>query len=171
MKFFAVFASLLLSVSAFALNSNSSWEEIADAHYQYTIDPVSEQTVIDGVAVSIFNLCDAGTELRTIEPITYCAQPGRVYIKTPFVPQNNSDNVEVVNVCGKYVTRTLVGGNTKSLCKMYAGKKGNRHCVDSVIVAKEPTTTYSVDVLYAKSGHAGDVAFSKSYTLPACPQF
>lgn len=169
MKLLTVLAALLLAAPALALNENSSWEEI-DASYDYAINTAQATVTLEGVRVSVFNVCTDGAQLRTVSPITYCAK-----YDTKYVCENGqsvcrrNERVRVVT-CTEYATRNLAGGNKKSTCTKYVKVPSEpRRCVAWKESTVAPKTRYDIDVLYTKSNsRRNDIAFTKTYYVPSC---
>lgn len=170
MKLLTIAATLLMSVNLFAaVGEYSSWEAI-DAAYEVQIDSLTSTEVVDGVSVSVFNLCKAGNKLRTVQPITYCAR-----FDVKFVCANGSNvckgaEKQKVVTCAESVTRHLLGGNYKKQCikrvKMGGGEPAK--CVAYEVVERQVPSSYNIDVLHTRGDRKHDTAFTKSYDLPQC---
>ncbi|MCH2535450.1 MAG: hypothetical protein MK008_13480 [Bdellovibrionales bacterium] len=170
MKLLTIAAALLMSVNLFAaVNKYSSWSDI-DAAYNVQIDSMTSTEAVDGVSVSVFNLCKAGNKLRTVQPVTYCAR-----FDVKFVCENGSkfckgENKQKVVTCAESVTRHLIGGDSKKKCvkrvKMGGGEPAK--CVAYEIVERQVPSAYNIDVLYTTGDRKHDTAFTKTYELPQC---
>lgn len=137
MKSIAFVSLLFISSLSYALNANSSWEDIYRAKYQYKIDRSTSVIYIDDVPVSIFNLCKHQGSLHTIKPVTICADlrfPRQNKARNPLLEQKDCQEVTV-----------------------------------DLSTEDDSSTEFNVDVLYAKSSRAGDIAFTKKYSLTDCP--
>ena len=170
MKLLTIAAALLMSVNLFAaVNKYSSWSEI-DAAYNVQIDSMTSTEVVDGVSVSVFNLCKAGNKLRTVQPVTYCAR-----FDVKYVCENGSsvcgiEQKEKVVTCAESVTRHLIGGDVAKKCvkrkKMGGGEPAK--CVAYELVERQTPSAYNIDVLYTTGDRKHDTAFTKAYALPQC---
>lgn len=170
MKLLTIAAALLMSLNLFAaVNKYSSWADI-DAAYEVQIDSSTSTEVVDGVSVSVFNLCKAGNKLRTVQPVTYCSRYDVKYVCGNGSRVCKGEQKQKVVTCAESVTRHLIGGDYKKKCvkrkKMGGGEPAK--CVAYEIVEKVVPSFYNIDVLHTRGDRKHDTAFTKTYELPQC---
>jgi hypothetical protein len=150
-------ATLVLSTSAFALNVNSTWEEI---NASYKTDVKAPQVFFTTgeatTAYSIFETCVAGDKINTVEPKD-------VYVQ---VRHGNHEAAELV-VVGQEI---LSHDKTYTIMINQGGKNGNQRQVPVVVTIP---TVNQIDVFAknpsANHGNMDQVKlFTKTFVIPAC---
>jgi hypothetical protein len=157
----AIFAAaiMLISVPAFALSANSSWEQI-NASYDYIVQPAFQ-----GFG-GAFNVCATADAIQSIKPVTVCTQ---------WSEPTMAGDISVAPVClhSEAKTVSIPRHGVTQACAQWASNNGGdidpgMHCVKYVDQAYDISLNQSLNVLYAGGEQYGQVAFTKSFTIPAC---
>lgn len=134
-----VFAFLMVSLSAFAADKNSSWQEIRS---DWDLETLEGQINFDGSMISIFDVCQANeNQLRTKTPVS-------IYEWV------SDDDYEMVGKDYKFKSikhkRVVVDGD------------------DTAWEDATYSLDYMVNVYTASEEGMGRFMFKKAYSIPAC---
>jgi hypothetical protein len=149
---------MLVSANAMAIGPSDSWDAIR-ANKKYNVSAVFP---VLGTA-GLFNGCATDSEIRTINPIKVCTE-------VAFVPGNGE--LSGSNECVRTEVRhmSLARRGVAPVCVKYApvNEASNGECLAYEDRPYEIALTQAVDVLFASGTNYAGVAFTKSYTIPAC---
>ncbi|MEK2646316.1 hypothetical protein [Bdellovibrio sp. BCCA] len=154
-------AALLISTSAHAVHSGSSWSQIfADR----------DAVVTHGYAImgiKLENACMTDTEIRSIEPTTQCAE---LAPRTVYAPGGEGGGPYTEWDCVRYETKIVSVPRTyerPECLRLEGGGERSPECVEFGTVTVTVPRTIDTQV-YVTRGEAGQ-SFSKPFTFPSCP--
>ncbi len=166
-----VLASLIASANAFAaapVNANSSWAQVLASNDVVVVAPYAQQLGTLGV----FGACATATEIKSIAPQKVCVEsaqvPGTGTSDVDYPPQYQCVRYEekvlsmsrkgMADSCVEYGYENFGGDGEYWVCKKHG------------MAPYEVGLTQTVDVIHASGDNYPSVAFTKSFTIPACAQ-
>lgn len=155
----------LVSVNAMAfVGPNSSWEAIfADYSTRYTT------SFDDGIGqIRLENACVSDTEIKTIKPVTVCAEYKEVKISNG----EDGDRYEYQCVATKQAMLAQPRTYTRTVCtdlrNVQSGDESHLECFAWGPETKTIPNTISVNVWEENVESSTWPGFAKSFTFPAC---
>ena len=152
--------ALLVGMVAHAntLGAHNAWSEI-QASREYNVSTVYPAFGSHG----IFNACATETTIQAVTPVKTC-------VETKFIPGRGELPSETICVRYDNVVPSMPRSGVTSVCTVYNnhGEAGDGSCLKYVDQHYEISLTQNVDVTYANGERYGEIAFTKSYTIPFC---
>jgi hypothetical protein len=151
---------MILAVAAMlAMNANAAtWSEIFANNNLIVAAPFATQLGPKG----IFNACSTGTALKTVKPVAVCTE-------VKYVEGNDIEPGHTECAKTEMLTLTMPLSGVQTKCTDVVTNEGTVSCAAYAQVPYTISLTQSVDVLLTGTAYPA-VAFTKSYTIPACAQ-
>lgn len=154
-------AALFVSTQVLAatITANSAWSTILASrhHMADTLYPVFGPQ-------GIFNACATATELKSVAPVTVCAE-------TKYVPGHGELSPETVCLRSEKRHVSMARSGVAAVCVKHApiNEVSSGECLEFQDRPYTLSLSYNVQVLHDGYGDAGpQVAFVKAYTIPTC---